>query len=262
MEYSNTLAQTLQYDKQPVPDTGLGTLDENLWNPLISNISADPPERTLKKMGLLADDQSGTTRATVAGILLCTARPSQWLPCACIRAARYAGPDQASKRLDTQTIDGPLNAQIALALAFARRNTRCAARQDLPEYSDEALFEAIVNAVTHRDYSIHGSCIRLLIFDDHIKLYSPGNLPNNLPVDNMETRQSTRNEILASALGRIPVHDMPGTSGRQHFMEQRGYGVPIIKKATYALCGKYPQYQLIDRAELCLTLPAAPCTNG
>ena len=68
----------------------------------------------------------------------------------------------------------------------------------LPQYSEAALFEAIVNAVVHRDYSIRGSRIRLSMFADRLEINSPGALPNNLTIDSMDVRQSTRNEALAS----------------------------------------------------------------
>jgi hypothetical protein len=141
------------------------------------------------------------------------------------------------------------------------------ARTDLPQYSERALFEAIVNAVVHRDYSISRSRIRLSMFVDRIEINSPGGLPNNLTIDSMDVRQSTRNEALASMLGRIPAGDIHGSGERQFFMERRGDGVPTIFRETQALSGKPPQYRLIDDSDLFLTIPAAeteptPATTG
>ena len=255
-------ARFLWFDKQTVPETGLGTLDEDLWKPLLSIEGAADPQLALEKMGLLAADENGTTRATVAGLLLCSKAPEQWLPNACITATCYRGADRASGQLDAQTIGGPLDRQITEALAFAVRNMRVAARkeparEDLPQYSKNALFEALVNAVVHRDYSIRGSRIRLAMFEDRVELCSPGALPNNLTIESMGERQATRNEVLTSALGRIPVAGLAGASGRQFFMERRGDGVPIIRRETQELCGKLPNFRLIDGSELCLTIPAA-----
>ena len=131
------------------------------------------------------------------------------------------------------------------------------ARIDLPQYSEAALFEAIVNAVAHRDYSISGSRIRLAMFADRLEINSPGGLPNNLTIDSMASRQSTRNETIASVLGRIPVRNVRGAGNRQFFMERRGDGVPTIRRETQALSGKLPEYRLIDDAELSLKIPAA-----
>ena len=256
-------ARFLWFDKQPVPGTGFGSLDESLWKPLLSTVGAADPESALERMGLLTSDENGITRATVAGVLLCSHSPQEWLPNACITATCYRDNDRASGQIDAQTITGPLNRQITEAVAFAVRNMRVGAykdpaRTDLPQYSEAALFEAIVNAVAHRDYSIRGSRIRLSMFADRLEINSPGGLPNNLTIDSMDVRQSTRNEALASIFRRIPVGDVRGSGNRQFFMERRGDGVPIILRETEALSGKIPEYQLIDDSDLVLTIPAAP----
>ena len=156
-------------------------------------------------MGLLTNDENGTTRATVAGVLLCTRSPEEWLPNACISATCYRGKDRASGQIDTQIITGPLNRQIAEAVAFTRRNMRVGAyknpaRTDLPQYS--ALFEAIVNAVVHRDYAIQGSRIRISMFADRLEINSPGGLPNNLTIDSMDVRQSKSTRLNARTNNR------------------------------------------------------------
>ena len=252
----------LWFDKQPVPGTGFGSLVESLWKPLLSAEGAAVPELALEKMGLLTSDENGIMRATVAGILLCCLSPEEWLPNACISATCYRGSNHASGQIDAQIITGPLNRQIAEAVTFAVRNMRVGAykgpaRTDLPQYSERALFEAIVNAVVHRDYSIRGSRIRLSMFTDHLEINSPGGLPNNLTIDSMNVRQSTRNEALASILGRIPAAGIHGSGERQFFMERRGDGVPTIFRETEALSGKTPEYQIIDNSDLFLTIPAA-----
>ena len=255
-------ARFLWFDKQPVQGTGFRSLDEALWKPLLSTVGAADPESALEKMGLLTSDENGTTRTTVAGVLLCSRSPEEWLPNACITATCYRGNDRASEQIDAQTITGPLNRQITEAVAFVVRNMRVGAyknpaRTDLPQYSEAALFEAIVNAVVHRDYSIRGSRIRLSMFTDRVEINSPGGLQNNLKIDSMDVRQSTRNEALASIFGRIPVGAVRGSGDRQFFMERRGDGVPTIFRETEALSGKSPEYQLIDDSDLFLTIPAA-----
>ena len=255
-------ARFLSFDEQTVPETGFRTLDESLWKPLLSAAGSADPESALGKLALLSPDEAGIQRCTVAGVLLCTRNPEQWLPSACITATRYRGKDRASGQIDAQLITGPLNRQIADAVSFAARNMHVAARKeparvDLPQYSDKVLFEALVNAVAHRDYSVRASKIRLSMFEDRLEIQSPGSLPNNLTVESMTERQATRNEALTSVLGRMPVGGVLGSDDRQYFMERRGDGVPIIRRETRALSGKLPEYRLIDDSEVCLIIPAA-----
>ena len=256
-------ARYLWFDEQPLPDTGFRTLDESLWKPLLSAEGRAEPEVALRRLALLAPDDAGVLRATVAGVLLCARTPEQFLPGACITATRYLGNDRAAGQSDAQEITGPLNRQIAEAMAFALRNMRVAARKtpariDLPQYSERALFEALVNAVVHRDYSRQASRIRLSMFEDRVEIQSPGTLPNNLSIDSLGERQATRNEALASVLRRMPVAGTPGSDQRRYFMERRGDGIPIIRRETREISGQLPEYRLIDYAEVRLTIPAAP----
>lgn len=251
------------FDEQPVPNTGIGTLDRALWKPLLSAEGATNPEAALEKLALLALDENSVMRATVAGVLLCSKHPEKHLPNACITATRYHGEDRASGQVDAQEITGPLNQQISAAVKFVIRNMPVAARKtparvDLPQYSERAVFEALVNAVAHRDYSIRGSRIRLSMFANRLEIQSPGSLPNNLTIESLGSREATRNEALVSMLRRMPVSGIPGSEDRVHLMDRRGDGVPIIQRETIQLCGQPPVYKLIDDAELLLVLPAAP----
>ncbi len=252
----------LWFDKQPVPETSYGTLLPELWKPLLSIESANDPRVGLEKLALLHKNGNGNYFATVTGILICTANPEQWFPNACIMATRYRGSDRASGQVDAAEITGPLYKQIANATAFAVRNMHVAARKDparvnLPQYSQRALFEAIVNAVVHRDYTIQGSRIRLSMFDDRVEIQSPGALPNSLTIENMSTRQSVRNEALTSVFSRMRVGGILGSEDRLYIMERRGDGVPIIQRETRELTGKYPEYRIIDNSEVLLVIPAA-----
>jgi len=252
----------LWFDKQLVANTGIQTLDERLWEPLLSVAGADDPQRGLMNLRLLGLDEAGVVRATVAGVLLCTQMPQQWFPQASIMATHYRGQERASGQLDAQEIAGPLPRQIGDAVRFVVRNMRVAARkvperEDMPEYSTAAVFEAVVNAVVHRDYSMSSRRIRLSMFNGRLEIDSPGQLPNGMSIEGMETSQATRNEVLASVFGRIPVGDMPGSTLRRFLMERRGDGVSIIKSETMESSGNQPQYRIIDRCSLVLDIPAA-----
>ena len=256
-------ARILRFEEQAVPETDISRLDLELAKRFFGETPPDDIELALYKMRLLCRDDQGEQKATVAGLLMASHRPEEWLPGAIVQAVRYRGTRQDSNyQLDAATLTGPLDAQIRQTLHFARRNMSVSAvkdpaRREIPQFSERAIFEAVVNAVAHRDYSIHGSKIRLLMYDDRLELYSPGALPNSVTVDSLALRQSTRNELLTSLLGRCPVGEQETAAGRRFFMEKRGEGVPIIFSTSRELSGRDPEYRLIDGDELLLTLWAA-----
>ena len=250
-------------DEAIIAGTGPNTLDATLVDRFLSSRATEPIAVQLTKLGLVREDDSGVTRATVAGVLLCAARPDQYVSGAVIEAVRYRGTVRGrASQHDAASITGPLDRQIRDAVNFVRLNTHLAARKapgrvETPQFSPRAVFEAIVNAVVHRDYSIENAKIRLFIFDDRLELYSPGALPNTLPVEAMRNRQATRNETLTSNLRALKVGDIDGSGDRQYFLELRGEGVPIIYEQTRELTGRDPEYQLLGGAELRLTIPSA-----
>ena len=218
--------------------------------------------RALTNLRLLASDDAGVDRATVAGVLLCTNAPGEWLPHATIVATRYKGRDRASGQLDAQDITGALYSQIEDTVKFVVRNMQVAAhktpaRENVPQYSTAAVFEAVVNAVAHRDYSMSSRRIRLSMFSDRLEIDSPGQLPNGLTIESMAASQATRNEVIASVFARIPVGDVPGAENRRYLMDLRGDGVSIILNETNETAGVLSEYKVVDESSLVLIILAA-----
>ncbi|MYD04973.1 MAG: transcriptional regulator [Acidimicrobiia bacterium] len=251
-------------DETMVDRTGFRTLDTELIDRFLSSRSEESVQNQLLKLGLLDIDDEGVSRATVAGVLLCTEKPHLYLRGALIEAVRYRGTAlDSAEQHDASTITGPLDRQIRQAVKFARFNTRVSARRtpgfvEVPQFSERSLFEAVVNAVVHRDYSIENAKTRMFIFDDRLELYSPGTLPNTLSIDAMRDRQATRNETLASILRLLEIGEVPGSGNRRYFLQERGEGVRIIYRDTLSLTGQEPRYELLDGVELRLTIPSAP----
>src|SRR5690606_21768346 len=117
----------------------------------------------LEKMKLITIDEDGAIRATVSGVLMASDSPELFMSGAFIQAVCYRGTERnAAYQLDAKDITGPLNAQIRDACSFVERNMRIFAikapnRIETPQFSINAVFEAVVNAVAHRDYSVYGS---------------------------------------------------------------------------------------------------------
>lgn len=257
-------------DTQVVAGTGLSSLDPELWRRYASSRTDDPAGTALGKLKFVKEDDHEALRATVGGVLLASSNPREWLPNAFIQAVCYSGDRlDGNRQLDAQDITGPLDQQIRDAVRFVTRNRRVAARKeparrDVPQYSERAVFEALVNAVVHRDYAVSGSKIRLFMFSDRLELHSPGGLGNSMTVEDLRTSQFTRNELLASRLGQCPVGEVAGAGGRRYFVERRGEGVGVIEDETFALAGRKPLFQVVGERELKLVLPAAspPVPDG
>jgi predicted HTH transcriptional regulator len=253
----------IRFDEQAVPHTSLSDLDEGLWLRFAGE-SGEATRTMLDKLKLVTMDDAGTLRLTVSGVLLATPHPEAFIPNAIIEAVKYRGNERdADYQEDAIIIAAPLDEQVRSALSFVQRNMRTMAiknpgREEIPQYSIRAVFEALVNAVAHRDYSIAGSKIRLFMFENRLELYSPGTVPNSMTIESMPLRQSTRNETISSLLNRCPVDTAARPEvKRQFMMDKRGEGVPIILKESETLSGKEPMYRLIDDAELLLTIYAA-----
>ena len=252
-------SRVIRFDESVVPWTTPEHLDDRLIRRFLRD-EATANEDMLGKLRIIGTDPDGVARLTLAGALLCTPRPQEWLPHAQIQAVSYAGErHDVNYQNDARDLDGPLDVQIAEALHFVRRNmlvraTKVTARVDCPQFSERAVFEALVNAVAHRDYSMAGARVRLHLFADRLELYVPGELVNTLTIDSLHLRQANRNELIVSLLGRCPA---PAGLGRSHLMDRRGDGVPIIRRECRELTGRLPEYTLIDDSELRLVIPAA-----
>ena len=256
-------ARLIRFDEQTVPGTSLNDLTPKLWNRFRTVISPKADQEFLEKMKLIAMDEDGTIRATVSGVLMASEAPETFLSSAFIQAVCYRGTERnATYQLDAKDITGPLDAQIRDACKFVERNMRVFAikapnRIETPQYSMNAVFEAVANAVAHRDYSIYGSKVRLHLFSDRLEIFSPGAIPNTMTIESISERQSARNELISSLLARCPMNVDAIGSQRNFIMDKRGEGVPIIIAESEKLSGKRPEYVQIDDAELKLTIFAA-----
>jgi predicted HTH transcriptional regulator len=269
-------ARLIRFDETPVPQATLADLDPTLWQRFAPRASDDTVETLLAKLAIAAQDEQGTWRPTVAGVLMACPAPERFLPNAFVQAVAYRGTEIAPRgesvyQRDARDITGPLDRQILEACHFVRKNMRMAARkdasggrEDLPQFDMLAVFEAVTNAVAHRDYSMAGSKVRLRAFDDRLELHSPGMLPNTMTPDSLPYRQVARNEAVTSLLARgpVPADGADISMHRRYIMDKRGEGVPIIISRTTALSGSPPEYRLIDESELVLTIPAADVGEG
>jgi predicted HTH transcriptional regulator len=255
-----SMSRLIRFDEQVMLQAGLELIDPALKSRFVR--ANDLPEKMqLKKLYLIAEDENKELFLTVSGVLLLTAKPSDYLSSAVIQCVAYNGTERnAEYQVDAQDCDASVDQQIQCAFNFVKRNMRIEAvkrpgRIDIPQYDLGAVYEAIVNAVAHRDYSIYGARIRLHLFSDRLELSTPGGLPNSLTVDTMDANSITRNETLVNLLSRYFPADP--VSQRQNIIERRGEGVPTILQASQKLSTVKPIYEQQDNTQLTLTIYAA-----
>jgi len=164
---------------------------------------------------------SGEAFATAAGIVMLARDPSAVFPQCRILADAYRGAEPDGDPRDHEDIRGAMPHAIERAIAFIDRNTRHPMRivglnrVRLDEYPVDALREALVNAVAHRQYEDAGRKTLLEVFADRIVLSSPGLPPKPLTLASLRKgkyRPCSRNPVLAQCLSYF------------HRIEERGSG--------------------------------------
>ncbi len=170
----------------------------------------------------------GVDRPSVAGLLAFGPEPTEHMMSAYVEAACYGGTRMSSddlvrgERLTSSVAD-----QIDAGIAFVMHYMRHRGPDAEPAYDVDVIDEAIVNAVAHRDYSVSGSKIRLLLFADRLELYSPGKLPNGITIEDMPYRIFTRNQLLVGFLSR-----MRSKRTGDFFLESRRAGGTVCPPPT------------------------------
>lgn len=193
--------------------------------------------RLLLNTDLMAEDRDRPI-ASAGGLLLFGVRPNKHLPQSGISAAAYPGTEKDYSATARTVIRGPavslfpapalVNGQpyprmtrtfseqgdameagvIEQGLDFVRRNTTVTAwiedggrRQERWDYPLEAVREAVVNAIAHRDYTITVADIEISIYADRLEVAAPGRLPNTVTVEKMRAGyRASRNELIKDVL--------------------------------------------------------------
>ena len=191
-----------------VPDATLEDIDDSLVQDFKNrfDISERSVEEILKARRFLING-----KLTKTAILLFGKYPSAFFPQARVRFQRFDGTDMGTGSsfnvIKEVTFDDALPTLIIKVRDFIRTQLRefqylgdSGQFKILPEYPEFAWFEGVVNAVTHRDYSVYGDHIRILMFDDRLEIHSPGKLPNIVTVENIKNERFSRNPRIARTL--------------------------------------------------------------
>lgn len=143
------------------------------------------------------------------------------------------------------TIKNIIDDATAYVMASMRKGSliRGVTRQDIPEYPEVALREAIVNAVAHRDYSnfARGSHIQVRMFADRLEIENPGGLYGGVTIDKLQEGQSTRNRLLVQLMEDVHLVENRGSGidAMLDAMQKRGLPAPVFEDKRTSFLVKF-----------------------
>lgn len=183
----------------------------------------------LEFMGIVKDNA-----LTLAGLMTFSMYPQAYFPQLCITAVSLPGTEQGEigddgeRFIDNKRITGAISDMLEEAVEFVRTNSRTKTiiddnghRVDKPEYPIKAVREAILNALVHRDYSVHTENvpIRIEMYRDRMEIVNSGGLYGKISIDALgKVRPETRNAALANMLELLNI------------TENRYSGIPTMRK--------------------------------
>ena len=139
--------------------------------------------------------------------------------------------------IDAKHLNGGIMDNIDNSIVFLKRNLRLSyeinglSRKSILELPEDALREAVTNAVCHRDNFEKGARVMVEIFDDRVEITNPGGAPKGITKENFGTTSIARNPVTASLLHRAGYIERMGTgiSRMTYAMESAGLSKPIFE---------------------------------
>jgi len=250
------LGGLLHAELLPVSGSGLGDLCQERLTDYLTAVVGDPEpptsgsawEKRLCGLGFMVEREEGPPVCTIAGLVLFGHAPRKLLPQAGIRWMAFEGRDKTYTALDDRLIDGPLvalwrenNGDRELAESGVIEQFIDIARPFLSEetgplgetmrrerhwyYPLDALREALVNALAHRDWTRYEE-IEIIRYSDRLEITSPGALQNSMTVEKMIAGQrSPRNPLIVEVLRDYGYVDARGMGVRNKI-------IPLVRKSA------------------------------
>ncbi len=174
----------------------------------------------LVRRGCLVREADGL-RPTNAGLLLFAADIERWFPQVELTLVRYRGRAMSDEFLREdlrETLPEALRRAELWVNEHMRRGSRMRGleRDDWTQFPPAAVREVLVNAVAHRDYTVRGEGIRVVMFADRLECYSPGRLAGHVTLSNIVEERFSRNETLVQVLADLGL------------IERLGYGIDRV----------------------------------
>ena len=208
------------------------------------NLAQLSDQQIMELMSVERDGKPTLTAELLWGLYPQAFFPQLGIIATAVQGTEYCEPQPDGSRFsDNKRIEGTIPEMLEGAMNFVRANTRIRTvidkdgkRTDIPDYPMNAVREVILNALVHRDYSIHteGMPVQLIVFSDRLEVRNPGGLYGRLSIDMLGNAQpDTRNPVLANALEVMQV------------TENRYSGIPTIRREMNSANHPEPEFTAI-----------------
>ncbi len=227
-------AGRLHFDRKPCADFSLeNDLDDETWAQFSGRAKVpDAMDRmvALRNLGLLDNED----RMTHAGAWLLARDIRRFTTSAHVSCALFMGTEKV-RILDRRDFHGDVPTMVddAVAWILTKINVefiiKGVRRQERPELPEEALREALANAVAHRDYRSTAN-VQIYVFRDRIEVVSPGGLPAGMTEADLGMKSMPRNPLLFGMLYRMHVVENIGSGIKRirDLCRDRGVAEPTI----------------------------------
>lgn len=238
-----------QDDIRAIDRVSFASLDQDLLERYIELLKKGKPRLTAISNDEIYELMSikRDNRITLSAVMNFCPYPQAYFPQLCIIATVVPGTevgtvgDQGERFTDNQRIEGNISDMLDGAMQFVNRNMRIKTiinphtgkREDRPDYPITAVREAVLNALVHRDYSIHteGMPIQLIMFEDRMEIRNPGGIYGRIKIDQLgKVQPDTRNSVIASELEVLKV------------TENRYSGIPTIRRMMQEYDLQQPEF--------------------
>lgn len=189
----------------------------------------------------LPAEQTADIQVLAAAAVLFSVDPRTHISRAAVQLVRRTGvgPGPGPTRARAE-VAGPLDTVAEQCLTFIAKHTgrhevvTGLKRESIPEYPEEVIREAVVNALAHRDYGLVGSTVDITIWDDRLEITSPGALPGHITVENMRAEHYSRNPRIMRVLKTLGLVEEYGDGVDRMFreMESRLLEPPFFSATT------------------------------
>lgn len=238
-----------QDDIRAIDRASFASLDQDLLERYIELLKKGKP-----RLAAISNDEiyelmsiKRDNRITLSAVMNFCPYPQAYFPQLCIIATVVPGTEvgivgnQGKRFTDNQRIEGNISDMLDGAMQFVNRNMRIKTiinphtgkREDRPDYPITAVREAVLNALVHRDYSIHTERmpIQLIMFEDRMEIRNPGGIYGRIKIDQLgKVQPDTRNPVIASELEVLKV------------TENRYSGIPTIRRVMQEYDLQQPEF--------------------